>query len=95
MYQSGILRLVNGTSTEASLAPGIDRFYSTKSWPGELHMYRGWNKQPYNSSKQSVCPLSLEENALARSILLLSKDVPLFFNIKGTLLSDMFVYNEK
>ena len=31
-----VFRMVNKTSTEASLTPGIDQIYSTNSWPG-LH----------------------------------------------------------
>ena len=31
---SPVFRIVNGTSTEASLAPGIDQLYSTNSWQG-------------------------------------------------------------
>ena len=31
---SSVFRIVNGTSTEASLAPGIDQLYSTNSWQG-------------------------------------------------------------
>ena len=29
-----VFRIVNETSTEASLAPGIDQLYSTNSWQG-------------------------------------------------------------
>ena len=45
-----VFRIVNETSTEASL---------TVQTAGQVHykctVYRGWNKQPWNCSKQSVC----------------------------------------
>jgi hypothetical protein len=71
---SSVLRIVNATSTEASLAPGIDQLHSTNSWPGALQVYRGWNEQPCNCSKQRVCSMSLNINAVACSILLRSKN---------------------
>jgi hypothetical protein len=55
-FYNNNFRIVNQTSTEASLAvPGIVQLYSTNRWPDALQVYRGWNKQPFNCSKQSVC----------------------------------------
>jgi hypothetical protein len=75
VYLSSVFRIVNETSTKASLAPGIDQLHSTSSWPGAQQVYRGWNKQPYNCSKQSVCSTSLDKNAAAHSILPGSKNI--------------------
>ena len=68
---SSVFRIVNETSTKASLAPGIDQLHthSTSSWPGAQQVYRGWNKQPYNCSKQSVCSTSLDKNAAGKNII--------------------------
>jgi hypothetical protein len=73
----------NGFWLNCTLIRGIDQLHSTNTWPGALQVYRGWNKQPYNCSKQSVCPTSLDKNAVAHS----EKKVPLFFNFNGTLVS--------
>jgi hypothetical protein len=47
-----VFRIVNATSTEASSS-------CTVRTAGQVHykctVYRGWNRQPYNCSKQSVC----------------------------------------
>ena len=88
---SSVLRIVNATSTEASLAPGIDQLHSTNSWPGALQVYRGWNKQPCNCSKQRVCSMSLNINAVACSNLLRSKNG----KKEGALFSEIFWYNAK
>ena len=65
-YLFFVFRIVNKTSTEANrfwlnciLIQGIDQLHSTNSLTGALQVYRGWNKQPYNCSKQSVCFTSL------------------------------------
>ena len=34
-----VFRIVNETSTETSLTPGIDQIYSTNSWPGVHRVY--------------------------------------------------------
>ena len=50
MYLFSIIRIVNKTSTLASLAPGI--LLNTNNWSEE---YRGWIKQLCSCSDQSVC----------------------------------------
>ena len=78
-----VFRILNKTSTEASIPPGIDQLHSTNNWQGTLQVYRGWNKQSYYCSKQSVCFTSLNKYAVARLILLRSKKCtfPLFRKI--------------
>ena len=50
-----VFRIVNETSTEANRL----LISCTVQTAGQVHykctVYRGWNKQPYNCSKQSVC----------------------------------------
>ena len=58
-----VFRIVNETSSEASMAQINYLLYNTNSWLSALQVYRGWIKQPYNCSKQSVCFTSLDELA--------------------------------
>jgi hypothetical protein len=64
---------VNETSTEARLAPGSCTVEFKQQTVGQVHhkctVYRGWNTQPFNCSKQSVCSTILNENAQALFII--------------------------